>query len=224
MLCVLPIGDFAAGAPDLKLLQSYCSAFFGMETRLLSAVPLAQVPAKKRINEQSKKRQLLSTDILNWMWGRRPRDAYAVIAVTMEDLYPQESWNFVFGQAALKGGAGVFSFARYAPSFYGDRAEGDVEKLILERSLKVLTHEMTHMFGIRHCVFFECLMNGSNHLAETDSRPMHLCPVCLRKLHMARPFDLLRREEQLEAFYKAAGMTGQAVWTGRRIDKLRSAK
>ena len=22
-----------------------------------------------------------------------------------------------------------------------------------------------------------CLMNGSNHLEESDSRPMHLCPI-----------------------------------------------
>jgi hypothetical protein len=32
------------------------------------------------------------------------------------------------------------------------------------------------------CTAYACLMNGSNHQEEKDRRPMHLCPVCLRKL------------------------------------------
>jgi len=35
----------------------------------------------------------------------------------MEDLYPDPSWNFVFGQTSLPGYVGVYSFARY-DSFY----------------------------------------------------------------------------------------------------------
>ena len=38
------------------------------------------------------------------------------------------------------------------------------------------------MFGISHCVHFHCRMNGSDSLEESDRSPMHLCPVCLRKL------------------------------------------
>src|SRR2546428_10758471 len=29
-------------------------------------------------------------------------------------------------------------------------------------------------FGIQHCIFFNCLMNGSNHLDESDRRPLHV--------------------------------------------------
>jgi archaemetzincin len=35
------------------------------------------------------------------------------MAVTAVDLYPKESWNFVFGQANIVSGCGVFSFARF---------------------------------------------------------------------------------------------------------------
>jgi len=41
-----------------------------------------------------------------------------------------------------------------------------------------------------HGVFFNCLMNGSNHLAESDRRPLHLCPVDLRKLQWTLGFDI----------------------------------
>ena len=43
---------------------------------------------------------------------------FSIIAISMIDLYPQDSWNFVFGQARTTKQVGVFSFARYSPSFY----------------------------------------------------------------------------------------------------------
>ncbi len=44
------------------------------------------------------------------------------------------------------------------------------------RSIKVLTHETGPMFGLTHCICFRCVVNGSNHLQESDRRPLHLCP------------------------------------------------
>ena len=54
------------------------------------------------------------------------------------------------------------------------------------RCTKVLTHETGHLFGIRHCIHYECLMCGCNHREEFDRHPIHLCPVCLRKLCIKR--------------------------------------
>jgi len=50
------------------------------------------------------------------------------------------------------------------------------------RACKTMSHEISHMFGIRHCIYYECLMNGSNKIEEADVKPAWLCPVCLRKL------------------------------------------
>jgi archaemetzincin len=80
------------------------------------------------------------------------------------------------------------------------------------------------MFGLMHCVFFECLMNGSNHLGETDDRPMRLCPVCLRKLQLVTGCDLVKREEELLRFYEANAIPDEAEWSRRRLAKLRSAQ
>ena len=87
----------------------------------------------------------------------------------MDDLYPEPSWNFVFGQASLGERVGVYSFARYDPAFYGEKRGEDYEKVLLWRSCKVLVHETAHMFGLRHCIYFKCVLNGSNHLKESDS-------------------------------------------------------
>lgn len=224
-LYMLPLGQFQSGtAPSLAKLREFCAAFFGMETRLLGSIPLDKVPAKRRSFGLPRKLQLLTTDILEWLPGIKPRDAYSIVAVTMEDLYPDEAWNFVFGQATLHGGAGVFSFARYDPAFYGEKRDEQTQALILKRSCKVLAHETGHMFGLMHCVFFECLMNGSNHLGETDARPMHLCPVCLRKLQLCADFDLVKREEALLKFFEANVIKDEAGWSSRRLEKLRSVK
>ncbi len=85
----------------------------------------------------------------------------------------------------------------------------------------MLAHETGHMFGLAHCIYFNCLMNGSNHLAESDRRPLHLCPVCLRKLQWSIGFDVVARYGALERVTRADGFTDEADWLGRGIKTLR---
>ena len=59
------------------------------------------------------------------------------------------------------------------------------------------------MFGMRHCIYFDCLMNGSNHDEEAASKPLQLCPVCIRKLQSNIQFDILERYEKIEEFLKS---------------------
>jgi archaemetzincin len=87
--------------------------------------------------------------------------------------------------------------------------------------MKVLTHETGHMFGLAHCIYFSCLMNGSNHLQESDRRPLHLCPVCLRKLQFSVSFDVVKRYQDLAQFDERAGLEDEAKWLLRRVEKMR---
>jgi len=155
--------------------------------------------------------------VLKFLGTKLTDDAFCLLAVTMEDLYPDPSWNFVFGQASLRGRTGVYSFVRYDPAFYGGKREKGYEKLILRRSSKVLAHEAGHMFGVLHCVFYACLMNGSNHLDEADSRPLHLCPVCLRKLQSSIQFDVVDQYRKLDRFYTKVGFEDESRWLKRRL-------
>lgn len=225
-LYILPIGTFEKGlAPDLELLRGYTAAYYHpLEVVLMPAVPDKKVPAGERINSMSAKKQWKTVDILAWMGKKLPADGYAMLAVTMTDLYPDEKWNFVFGQASLRERVGVFSFARYHPAWVGRKAEEGTEKLVLRRAAKVLTHEMGHMFGMAHCIHYECNMNGANHLDEADSTPMELCPVCLRKLHQAIRFDPVERYEKLEKFDAANGLEEESKWIKGRLEAIRGAK
>ena len=61
------------------------------------------------------------------------------------------------------------------------------------------THETGHMFGIRHCIAYECGMNGSNHSDERDRQPLEFCPECQPKLWWTCGLDPLERSRALDA-------------------------
>ena len=173
-----------------------------------------------RLNPMTRNRQILAGDVLILLHNELPADAFCMLAITMEDLYPDPSWNFVFGQASLRERVGVFSFVRYDPSFYGERVADRDQKVLLRRSLKVLVHETAHMFSLTHCIYFRCVLNGSNHLEESDSRPLSLCPVCLRKLHSSIGFDVADRYRRLLGFYKEKGFVPEVRWVSKRLDRI----
>jgi archaemetzincin len=215
---LLPIGEFAAEAsPPLEELRAYAAAFFQLNVKVLPAYTPHDLEFEPRKNPAGGQRQILTTSIMKFLQTRLPADAYCLLGITMADLYPQRSWNFVFGQASLGNRVGVYSFARYDPAFSAAPRGRDYEALILRRSVKVLVHETAHMFGLQHCIYYDCAINGSNHLGESDARPQHLCPVCLRKLHLAIGFDAVKRYEQLARFYRRQQWYEESDWVQRQL-------
>ena len=216
-----PLGDFSPDrSPSSEKLREFAAAFFAMEAKALPPAALDASKFTSRRNPYTGNAQILTGDVLNFLKSRVPPDASCVVAITMEDLYPEPSWNFVFGQASLRERVGVYSFARYDPGFYGEQRDSGYETLLMRRSCKVLAHETGHMFWLAHCPYFNCLMNGSNHLAESDRRPLHLCPVCLRKLQWSIGFDVIERYRALERVCRADGFADEADWFSRRIKIL----
>ncbi len=214
-----PLGEFRQGsAPPLEVLREYAAACFAMDVRVLPRLDLGTARITTRRNPTTHNRQLLTTDILAVLRNKIPNDAFCLLGITMADLYPEPSWNFVFGQASLRERVGVYSFARYDPAFYGQPRDKDYDKMLLRRSCKVLVHETGHMFGLMHCIHFRCVFNGSNHLAESDARPLHACPVDLRKLHYSINFDVTGRYAALLRFYRKAGFDDEADWTKARLE------
>jgi archaemetzincin len=126
----------------------------------------------------------------------------SLLALTATDLWPGPGWNFVFGQASTLQRVGLWSIARH-----GDPKD----KVALLRTLKVAAHEAGHMFTLHHCIAFECLMNGGNHLGETDATPLEPCPVCLAKLREATGLDPKKRYADLEAFFTREGLNEEAA-------------
>ncbi len=216
-----PLGDFSkGGSPSLELLKKYTEAFFMMEVKLLPPLNIEDLNLTSRRSPYTNNRQILTTDILDLLKSNLPSDAFCFTGITMEDLYPHPSWNFVFGQASMIERVGIYSFARYDPAFYGNRRQEDYGKILLWRSCKVLAHELCHQFGISHCIYYHCVMNGSNHLEESDARPHHLCPVDLRKLFYSIGFDVRKRYSRLLDFYIENDFEDEAEWIRNRLKDI----
>lgn len=217
-LYVLQIGPLdPQRTPPVSVLTEFLEAYFQLPVKVLPQVSPGDLEVRSR--PRTTGTQLHAGDILEALRKRLPEDAFSLIALTDTDLYPQDDWNFVFGMAKLRQRVGVYSFARYHPGFYSKEYEGyNFDTLILDRSLKIMAHEVGHMFGLEHCIYYECVINGSNSMGETDNSPSHVCPIDLRKLHHSIGFDPLKRYRDLGAFYRRRGFAGHAAWVrSRRI-------
>lgn len=115
------------------------------------------------------------------------------IAVTETDMYAGRL-NFVFGYADYVNHVGIVSLARL-----GGRKDGS---LFARRLLKLVRHEIGHMYGMAHCTHATCVMRGANSRAEADSTPLSFCPSCAAKLAYRLGDDGKGRNKALEAFYR----------------------
>jgi archaemetzincin len=222
VIVLQPIGPFS---PDelavLETLREFASAFFQLRVRVEKPVPMPDHGKRARTSgtmawTQYHTRTLMGDVLL----PRLPEDAVCYLGITMADLYPDPSWNFVFGEATFTNRVGVYSLIRYTNRFWGRPETERSRKLALYRSFKVLAHETGHMFSLAHCTAHECLMNGSNSLDETDRSTIHLCPECLHKLQWNLKLDVLRHYRQLQVVYQRDGFADDASWIRRRIAAL----
>ncbi len=98
------------------------------------------------------------------------------------DLY-SPGLNFIFGLADIQSGISIVSITRLKQEFYG--LSGN-QKLFLERLKKESTHELGHLFLLRHCPDKKCVMRFSNSIYDTDEKLPDFCETCKRSLKFYR--------------------------------------
>ena len=111
----------------LKPLRDYAEIFFGMPVKLMKVTNM-KGRVTGRLNDGVY--QVHAGEVLDVMHDLIPSGAFCTAGITMCDLYPRESWNFVFGLAKLSGRCGVYSLARYLSNFGDSRTTTiDLERL-----------------------------------------------------------------------------------------------
>jgi len=205
---IQPIGEFTNEQSEIiAITGDYLNVFYGVVVVVLAPISADEIPDDNRRIGMNGMEQLQTGYIMNDILGPSlPEDGRALMAFTTDDLYPDDSYNFVFGQGSLGGNVGVYSIARFGNPA-ADSAQFD---LCLKRTLKVASHELGHIFGIKHCVNYECIMNGSNHIEETDSKPVYLCPLDLLKVSQGLGIDEVYRYRKLAQFWNSKGYEKEA--------------
>ncbi len=203
-LFVLPLGTFTAQQKKvIDIAAGYLETFYDLPVEEMPTRALTAGPPHVRQNKFTRTRQIKTGHIMNdVLEPLLPADAAALIAFTADDLYPNETMNYVFGQASLEDRVGVWSLARL-----DDNADYDK---FLRRTLKIAAHETGHMFSMRHCTKYECLMSGTNHIGETDRRPIDACPECMAKICWLSDITSGERYRRLAEFCRKNGLTSEA--------------
>lgn len=80
-----------------------------------------------------------------------------------------------------------------------------LSSLWLARVCKTASHELGHCFGIDHCTYFACAMQGTANVGEDNRQPPYLCPVDLAKVLAATGAGERERYEALVVFCEEWG-------------------
>lgn len=215
-LVILPIGRFSSAQRRLlKRTAHFMNAYFCLPVRMQKARDL-KVPSRAR-RQANFGRQLLTSYLLDHVLKPAlPDDAAVYLALTSYDLWPGEGWNFVYGQAYLRKRVAVWSIRRM-----GELGKSEAQdRQALRRTLKIATHETGHMFSIVHCAGYECNMNGTNNMSETDRSPVAMCPTCLAKLQWNLKCDLSTRFRALARLSKRWGLSREAALYSKSLKAL----
>lgn len=215
---VMPLGKFTTRQKEIiDLTANYLEAFYDLPVTLLPSRPLIRPTAKNdsRRLPVTKAEQIRTGYIMDTMLKPNlPSDAAALIAFTDVDLFPDPSMYFVFGQASLSERVGVWSLKRL-----GDKAD---RATFLRRTLKIAAHETGHMFSMMHCTKYECVMSGTNHLGETDRRPIDACPECMAKACWMSAISPGERYEKLAAFCRKNDLKKEGDEFGKKLTLIES--
>lgn len=92
--------------------------------------------------------------------------------------------------------------------------------LYLIRVALTSAHELGHCFGLDHCVYYACCMQGSASLAEDARQPPYLCPVCEEKVLLATGADGRERLRRLEDVSRQWGWGALGGWVKGRLEEM----
>ncbi|XP_035259052.1 archaemetzincin-1-like isoform X2 [Anguilla anguilla] len=184
-----------AGISFLDDLKSYLEAFFlGFPVMSLPSISTSSMKCRFRQNELSCKVQL-HTGVGVCSFSR-----------LLGGLSTVEESGMAERAALVMEGAGGRHDRRARPA--QPHALTATELL---QCCKVVSHEVCRLAGLQNCRWLRCIMQGVASPEESLLRPMHLCPICLRKLHYALGFSLLQRYRRLQAWCHHIAFT----WTPR---------
>lgn len=197
----------------IQALKDYLHDFYTLETEVLEQSIIVVPKQYKGIvtDRLGRRTQIYAPYILrNNLEPSLPDDAAVYLAITNDDLYASDQGGSVFSISNKKRVA-IVSLALLKE--HGSRAT-------LARLLKMASHEIGHVFGLTHCVDYQCNMNGRNNVQEIDRYPAYLGPDCLEKLSWNRQFDIKERYESLADFFMKHNFEEEYSFCKKSIEYL----
>lgn len=216
---LVPVGELSETQRRLLADSAdFLERFFGFPVEILEPAPLTGLPEHAQRVRESGAQQVLTRHLINEvLLPLRENDMSAVVGLTNRDLW-EGDFGYLFGQGDQKQRACVCSVARF-----GEVDSGEVDyATCLRRTVGLAVHETGHVFGMPHCIAWSCRMNGSNHLAEADRRPLEFCPECLPKIWWTCAVDPADRFSRLVEFASEHRLDPEAKLWRTALDRLKA--
>ena len=153
-------------------------------------------------------KQIESHKVLSVLKTFKKPNTYCVTGITSCDLYNFDDGSFSFGTSDMGFRVCVGSLARY----------DQTNELLLKKACSLVCHEIGHLCGLEHCIYYRCIMNGSNSIEEDSKIPLYLCPVCLKKLHFSLNFEIGERYARLMMYCQKYNLIEEYEWYKRRLN------
>lgn len=205
-----PLGPLSPRAKAvMEPVRRFCETFFTAPARVVEERPLPEEAFRSSRQQHdvgpllaSLQKELEDPDLVRA--GLADRDL----------CWEGQVQNYVFGGASLENRVGVYSFERFARGAVA-------EPLYRHRCFGVVAHELGHILGLHHCIYYRCVMQGANSLPEIDAAPLRLCPVCEEKLAWNLGFEPKARLVALARLYREEGLEAEARWAQERAQDRR---
>jgi len=88
--------------------------------------------------------------------------------------------TYIYGQAYLNGRTGIASLYRLSNERYGMNSN---DKLIIDRFIKEVIHELGHALGLVHCHIPSCVMRSSTYVEDIDQKSANICLKCRNEMN-----------------------------------------
>lgn len=163
---IVPIGR----VPDVvcKAIIPPIRTLFHLDADILPPLPEAHY-AHDTVRDQYN-----AAHILHRLETRFERTPLKILGVVNVDLFIPV-FTHVFGEAREGGQCALVSMYRLRDRLNQTRPSQD---LILERTVKVALHELSHLFSITHCTHTGCIMHFSMNLQDLDTTSFTFCRYC----------------------------------------------
>lgn len=107
---------------------------------------------------------------------------------------------------------------------FRDSIEETLHARWLARVCRTAAHEIGHCFGVDHCIYYACCMQGSATINEDPRQPPYLCPVDLAKV---LGMTVSSEEDHLRAMLTFCGRNSDSelfvaygAWIAARLKQL----
>lgn len=205
----------------------FCACFLGCHVVVADPLKANETRYMRSREHPGGWKQVSTEDIVNCLLRKKQADALWTMALSSEDvfsaggaakggLYPKTQLGVISLAQALTPSDALPPCLPVLDDWDGKKRPPDTTAQLLLLLCRQLTRQIgCHVLGLGTCGYYQCLLNADGVSDGIDGQlgPLHLCPICLRKLVWRCSIkDPIKRYEALRSLFESLCSPGVDLW------------